>query len=101
MISDLNEMRQESEQKFSKLKHELNDKFEQKRKLVDEHEDVKRLLDDMKHLKLLNGVKELDIENIVRENKNQTEQFRKKKRRRKHENLNAKNVITNLQNMKS
>ena len=46
MISDLNEMRQESEEKCVKLEHELNvsnsvikelkDKLEQKRKLVHE-----------------------------------------------------------------
>ena len=63
MISDLNEMRPESEEKCVKLEHELNvsnsvikelkDKLEQKRKLVHEQEDVKKLLDEIKQLKLL------------------------------------------------
>ena len=78
MISNLNEMREEREEKCSKLEHELNvsntvlkeleDELEQKSNLVHEQEDVKELLDDIENLKHMNEGKELEIENMEREN---------------------------------
>ena len=66
----LSKSRKKPRMRFSirQMFKELKNKFEQKSKLVDEQEDVKRLLDEIKHLKLMNGGKE--IENIARENKN-------------------------------
>ena len=71
MISNVNEMRQESEEKCFKFEHEMNvskkksqDKLEQKSNLVDEQEDVKKLLDDIENLKLMNVGQELEIEHM-------------------------------------
>ena len=72
MISELNEMRQETEERCLKLEHELHelkDELKQTSKLVEEQEDVKNLLEDIKHLENMNEEKELEIENIEKENK--------------------------------
>ena len=71
MISNLNEMREESEEKCSKLEHELNvrntvlkeleDELEQKSNLVHEQEDVKELLNAIETPKHMNEGKELEI----------------------------------------
>ena len=67
MISELNEMRQETEERCLKLEHELHelkDELKQTSKLVEEQEDVKNLLEDIKHLENMNEEKELEIDNI-------------------------------------
>ena len=67
MISDLNEMRQESEEKCSKLEHQINDqdkvivelkdKLKEKNEFQYQHEELIKLIDDIKHLKDKNDEK--------------------------------------------
>ena len=61
MITEVNEMRQESEDKCSKLEQKLNEfkeKLTQKSKDVDEQEEIEKLLKDIAHLRVVNEEKE-------------------------------------------
>ena len=78
MISDLNEMRQESEEKCSKLEHQINDQdkvivelkdeLKEKNEFQYQHEELIKLLDDIKHLKDTNDEKEVQLEEVSKEN---------------------------------
>ena len=71
MISTLNEMRQESEDKCSNLEqklNELNENLTQRINPVDEQEEIQNLVKDIEHLRVINEEKEHEIENISRRN---------------------------------
>ena len=78
MISDLNGMRLESEEKYSKLEHQINDqdkvivelkdKLEEKNEFQYQHEEILKLIDDIKHLKDTNDEKEVQLEEFSKEN---------------------------------
>jgi predicted RNase H-like nuclease (RuvC/YqgF family) len=71
MISTLNEMRQESEDKCSKLEQkidELKENLTQKSNPVDEQEEIQNLVKDIEHLRVINEEKEHEIKNISRRN---------------------------------
>ena len=63
----MNEMRQESEDKCSKLEQkidELKENLTQKSNPVDEQEQIQDLVKDIEHLRVINEEKEHEIENI-------------------------------------
>jgi chromosome segregation ATPase len=66
MITDLNGMRMEGEEKCSKFEQLLRQKNESQ----DDLEKVKELMEDIEHLKDVNDGKELEIEKISNQNEN-------------------------------
>ena len=90
MISDINDMRKESEEKCSELEkkisvqskviQELKNELKQKSEYLDVEEEVKNLIEEINHLKLVNEEKEVEIENISREKVNLEAQVESEKK---------------------
>ena len=59
---------EESEEKCSKLEQMLQDEMKQKREYLDLQEEIKNLIEGIKHFKFINGEKEDEIGNISKEN---------------------------------
>ena len=78
MVDDLMIIRKENDEESSKLRNklciqnnvisELKDDLKQKIDSQDEHEDVSKLIEDIRHLQIVNEEKETELENITEEN---------------------------------